>query len=92
MQHLPHVTFAERESLVGDGSSIYAFAAGDTFHYVFDHAGRDCPVGCTTHVASHFAVDAKGGVTRVDTYDSAGGTAAPDWLYRGRPRPRPCAP
>ena len=86
---LPHVAYAEASGLIGDGSTINVFAEGEVFHYVFDHAGGDCPAGCTTHVASHFTTNAKGVVARVDTYDNAGGAAEPDWLLRGIPRPRP---
>ncbi len=47
----------------GDGSSICVTREEDTWHYVFDEAGGDCPAGCTEHAYTHFTTDLAGTVT-----------------------------
>jgi hypothetical protein len=46
---LPGVISAEPDAVVGDGPTIDLTIDGDSYRYVFDDAGGDCPAGCTEH-------------------------------------------
>ena len=78
-QRLPGVEYA---SFGGgfDGSTICAKrAAEDTFHYVFDVAGGDCPAGCIEHHEYYFVSSADGFIEARGDWDSTSGAPAPEW-------------
>lgn len=53
---LPGVLGASGANAEIDGSDVCLHAEGDAHVYIFDHAGGDCPSGCTEHVYSGFRV------------------------------------
>lgn len=65
-----------------DGPKLFAWREGDVFHYVFDHAGGDCPAGCTTHDAYELTTTPGGDVTLVATYEGDNSSSVPSWVYR----------
>lgn len=76
-------------ALAEDGPGFFAWSEGDTFHYVFDHAGGDCPSGCTTHDASHYTTTPPGALTLVDSY-VGDNSASPTWLRHQWYEPGSC--
>jgi hypothetical protein len=80
---LPKIASAESEGVGGDGPTICIAQDGDTWHYMFDDAGGDCPAGCTEHTYYYFQVEAGGGITTGDPWiiDGEGEPPpAPDWV------------
>lgn len=55
----------------GDGPTICVTRKDDTWHYVFDRAGGDCPAGCTEHEYHHFTVSKSGTVTALGALTDA---------------------
>ena len=53
---LPGVLAASPAGYDTDGPDVCLHAEGDAHVYIFDHAGGDCPAGCTEHVYSGFRV------------------------------------
>jgi hypothetical protein len=85
---LPGVLAAQVDGGLGDGPTLCAARSGQTYEYVVDDRGGDCPAGCTETTAYHFVSTAPGVVERLETWQSgpeAGIAPAPDWysLCRG---------
>lgn len=77
---LPGVDGAGPNLAGGDGPTICAEIDGETYHYVFDDAGGDCPAGCTTHDYTYFTVAADGTIERVGSWSNDSAEARPDWV------------
>lgn len=77
---LPGVTYAEPDSLMGDGSTVCATEDGTTFHYVFDIGSGDCPAGCIDHDYYYFR--SEGGVVNpIDAWSNDEPPhTRPDWV------------
>jgi hypothetical protein len=53
----------------------------DTWHFVTDATGGDCPAGCTEHSYTHFTTDAAGAaVVQLEEWSSKTGGVAPGWV------------
>lgn len=77
---LPSIMHAEGGGGGGDGPTICVTPGDNTWHYVFDAAGGDCPAGCTTHAYSHFTTDGAGSLMVLETWSGESGMPAPAWV------------
>lgn len=73
------VTHAAPGLMIGDGSNIYVTRRGANWVYVFDLAGGDCPVGCTTHELYYFHVSAGGRAREIATWKPSS-AEPPGWV------------
>jgi hypothetical protein len=64
---LPGVLRAEPSYVGGDGPTICLTPESNTWHYVFDEAGGDCPAGCTDHFYYHFTTSSDGRIEALET-------------------------
>jgi hypothetical protein len=65
---------------LGDGPTTCASRSGDTYEYVVDDRGGDCPAGCTTTTAYHFVSTSAGVVEQTDIWEGyPHDQAAPPW-------------
>ena len=76
---LPGVIEAFPTAQMGDGPTTCVSRSEDTYEYVVDDRGGDCPAGCTETTAYYFVSASVGQVEHIDTWD--GFTATPPTWY-----------
>jgi hypothetical protein len=81
---LPGAEGASSNGSIGGGPTICAWRSGERYEYVIDRAGGDCPSGCTSHEAHHFASDPAGQVSALEVWQSPDSAPlpAPEWYTR----------
>jgi hypothetical protein len=77
---LPEILSSQPAILLGDGPTICLTTSPDTWHYVFDRAGGDCPAGCTEHDYYHFASSSDGTVEQLESWHFDYEATAPSWV------------
>ena len=78
---LPHVDYAERNGIIGDGNDVCVPIENDTkYNYIFDAGSGDCPAGCISHQYWGFSIAGDPVVlTALGTYVKGQGNP-PAWL------------
>ncbi len=77
---LPEILGAEPDYWIGDGSTICLTTDADTWHYVFDRGGGDCPSGCTEHEYYYFVSEADGAVEMLGVWQDSSAATPPAWV------------
>jgi len=75
--NFPGVTWAEPDSIIGDGPTICVTIDGDTHHYVFDDASNDCQSGCIDHAYYYYTTDSTGNLSEAKSWSTTGPASIP---------------
>jgi hypothetical protein len=67
---LPHVTYAEPNSVLGDGNDVCVSLDSATYSYIFDAGSGDCEAGCINHTYWGFSTDANGMITILGSWSA----------------------
>ena len=66
--------------MMGDGDDVCLLIDRTKHFYVFDAGSGDCPAGCIDHTYWGFAIDVKGQITVLGTWERRLGDTEPGWL------------
>ena len=77
---LPHIRYAEIDSVVGDGNDVCLSIDGEIHYYLFDEASGDCPSGCIHHRYRAYRVDQDGKIEALGQWLNTSNEPEPQWL------------